>query len=117
VRRLSSTWLRSSALALALPGCLVSFTDYPLGDPNADAPKTLLGGAGSGLPSAGSSSAGKLAAAGSSATGGSTTAGTGNAADVTPTDLLVDDFEDTDPQLLELQGRRRPPASRSCPSR
>lgn len=77
MRRPCPTWLRSSALVLTLPGCLVSFNDYPLGDPNADEPMTLLGGAagtGSVLPNAGSA-------------------------------LLVDDFQDTDAQILELQGR------------
>ncbi|HEX2873747.1 MAG TPA: carbohydrate binding domain-containing protein [Polyangiaceae bacterium] len=110
MRRPFPTWLRSSALVLALPGCLVSFNDYPLGDLKADEPRTLLGGAagtGSVLPNAGSS-----ATAGSS-TGGTIIAGAdgggdGGAADVTPPDpnaLLVDDFEDTNAQILERQGR------------
>lgn len=105
---------------LALPGCLVSFNDYPLGDPSADEPMTLKGGAagsGSVLPNAGSTLGGTAATAGSSATsgsasGGSSTAGNdgggeGGSADTTPTgnELLVDDFQDTDAQILESQGR------------
>ena len=120
--RLLSTWLRSSVLVLGLPGCLVSFNDYPLGDPRGDEPNTLIGGGagtGSVLPSAGTSAAGSTAVAGSSSTtggsstGGSSAAGTdaggdGGAAEVTPTDmgvLMVDDFQDTDAQILESQGR------------
>ena len=102
---------------LGLPGCLVSFNDYPLGEPNAEQPKTLSGGAsgsGSGLPSAGTSSisagtaatAGNGSSAGGTSTAGSDGGGEGGAADLTPTETnLVDDFQDTDAQIVELQGR------------
>jgi hypothetical protein len=117
VRRLFPTWLRSSALALTLPGCLVSFNDYPLGDPKADEPTTLLKGGAAGsesvLPSAGSSAA---ASSGGSMTTGGTAAASGGMTPAdpsggeggvtTPTDsLLIDDFQDTDAQILELEGR------------
>jgi hypothetical protein len=119
VRRPFSNWLRSSALALALPGCLVSFNDYPLGDPKADEPTTLLKGGAAGsesvLPNAGSNSAaassgGSLATGGTAAVSGGTTpadpsGGEGGVA-TTPTGSgLLDDFEDTDAQILELEGR------------
>jgi hypothetical protein len=89
-------WFRALAL-LALPGCFVSFNDYPLGDPTPAAGSQA--GAGSVAPSAGSSSGGALATAGSSE---------GGAPDVPmqlDTALAIDDFEDGDAAILELQGR------------
>jgi len=87
---------------------LVSFNDYPLGDLEADGASAGKGGAGSGtvLPNAAGKAATGGASAGSSATGGSSSEGGAN--DVTPTEtnlLLVDDFQDTDAEILESQGR------------
>jgi len=96
-------WLRALAL-LALPGCLVSFNDYPLGDPklgaDSEAGRGGAAGTGSVLPQAGSASGGSNAAGGTSSEAG--------APDVTaPGDasLLIDDFEDGDADILRQQGR------------
>lgn len=96
----SFAWSCSLAL-LVLPGCLVSFNDYPLGDPKLE-PEVTAGRAGASgsasvLPSAGSSTGGSSASAGSSASG---------APDMlAEPGLLVDDFEDGNAAILEQQGR------------
>lgn len=99
----SLVWFRALAL-LALPGCLVSFNDYPLGDPklgaSGDADRGGAAGTGSVLPKGGSASTGGSTAAGSS--------GEAGAPDVTaPGDasLLIDDFEDGDADILRQRGR------------
>ena len=87
------------ALLLALPSCLVSFNDYPLGEPQADAVSS--GGAGAG----GSSSVRPVAGG---ATGGGATGGRSDAsspATVLLSPLVVDDFEDGNAAILEQQGR------------
>jgi hypothetical protein len=96
-----------AALLLALPGCLVSFNDYPLGDPQAEAVSSGTAGAGG---SAGARPGGGSAGArpgGGSATGGSATGGRSDASSpamlVSP--LVVDDFEDGNAAILEHQGR------------
>lgn len=93
-------WFRALAL-LALPGCLVSFNDYPLGDPQLGAgPSAGRGGSASVLPKAGSASGGSNATAG---TGSEAGAPDGTA----PGDasLLIDDFEDGNADILRQQGR------------
>lgn len=96
----SSVWLGSLVL-LTLPGCLVSFNDYPLGDPQLE-PAVTAGRAGA------AGSASSLSSAGSS-TGGSSAGGSsaGGAPDMPgePNSLLIDDFEDGDAAILEQQGR------------
>src|SRR3954470_5775003 len=85
VLRSVSTFAWSRALPLlALPGCLVSFNDYPLGDPQV----------------APASSAGETADVGpaNSTLGGTTS--------VSSNPLLIDDFEDGDSAILQRQGRR-----------
>jgi hypothetical protein len=125
VLRLASAlaWSRS-LLLLALPGCLVSFNDYPLGDPKAESVSSAGSGAGGGnasvLPGAGTdtgaTAGANTASAGSATTGGSETTGgteaTGGSADggapstdPDPPDLRVDDFEDGDALILALEGR------------
>ncbi len=117
-------WSRA-LLLLALPGCLVSFNDYPLGDPQ-DAPsstggksstsgassggKVATGGAGGASGRGGASSGGTsvLPTSGSSTAGdndaGSPEPGTGGSATV-PNPLLIDDFEDGNAAILAQQGR------------
>jgi hypothetical protein len=75
---------------------LVSFNDYPLGDPQADAVAHGggdAGGSASVLPGAGRATGGSSAAAGAAAT-------------VLVSKLLVDDFEDGNAAILEQEGRR-----------
>jgi hypothetical protein len=106
-------------LLLALPGCLVSFNDYPLGDPQS-APSssggksaTSTGGKASSAESGGGgvSSGGTsvFPSSGSSMVGendaGSPDPGTGGSSTVGPNPLLIDDFEDGDAAILVLQGR------------
>jgi hypothetical protein len=80
------------ALLLALPGCLVSFNDYPLGDPRSDVEASGgAGGTGSVLPSG--SGAGAKPSGGTNGAGGSSP------------ELMIDDFEDGDEAILPLQGR------------
>ncbi len=99
-------WSRA-LLLLALPGCLVSFNDYPLGDPQAtpgSSGKGSSGGASVGPKAGASSSGGSAASSGgtSSASGSPDTGGTG-AGFANP--LLVDDFEDGNQAIVEQQGR------------
>jgi hypothetical protein len=82
-------------LLFALTGCLVSFNDYPLGDPRAD----TEAGAGNGGSSAGS---GGLPASGSG-TGGKATGGSSTG--VSARELMIDDFEDGNQAILQQQGR------------
>lgn len=98
----SVVWARALPLLLALPGCLVSFNDYPLGDPQTEPVPSAAGGA------AGSSSMRPITA---TVMGGSTMAGAGVASGAAetnsvPNPLLLDDFEDDDPAILERQGRQ-----------
>jgi hypothetical protein len=111
VLRSVSTFVWSRALPLlALPGCLVSFNDYPLGDPEA-APASESssdhGGASTAgasvLPSAGSASGGTIAVATGHA--GSQDSTIGGATAVGSNPLMIDDFEDGDAAILVRQGR------------
>lgn len=92
-------WFRAVAL-LALPSCLVSFNDYPLGDPQLGSSSGGAGGSASVLPSAGSASGGR-----SSAAGTSSEAGAPDLARPQDRSLLLDDFEDGDADILRQQGR------------
>jgi hypothetical protein len=111
-------------ICLSPTGCLVSFTDYPvgtLGGPNGarggSSNVTGSGGAG-GLDAGGSDSpnldaggsdalvsdagdAGGVVDAGGTSQGGSDVAGSGSP----PSDLMIDDFEDDDSQILLNAGR------------
>ena len=73
-----------AVLLLALPGCLVSFNDYPLGDLQPEA--VASGGRGAG------------GSFGTLPSGGAPAAVLGNT-------LVVDDFEDGNASILEQQGR------------
>ena len=99
--RSASTFAWSRALPLlALPGCLVSFNDYPLGDPQA-APLSETSSSHGGASAAGASVL--PSTAGTSASGG-TSADTGDAGRQ-PNPLMIDDFEDGDSAILVQQGR------------
>jgi hypothetical protein len=109
---LTSSWLRIVPL-LALPSCMVSFHDYPLGELDgesggraANAGKGGLGSAGdSVLPLGGSpSSGGSSSSGGGGATEGGTSEG-GNAGATLFGSSSIDDFEDGDEQILPLEGR------------
>lgn len=93
---------------LLLPGCLVSFNDYPLGDPNAATATSGSGGSTSQggqsvLPKAGSEA---MPSGGSTAgpEGGSADPGGGSTA-IGPSLHLVDDFEDGDRAIFPQEGR------------
>jgi len=111
-------------LVLVLPGCLVSFNDYPLGDVRATEPTAgtvpSSSGAnvgGSGNATAGTDGGGTAQATAGTETGGTDTvpiAGEGGAepevgAAGTPGIVdsrnLIDDFEDDDETILEVRGR------------
>jgi hypothetical protein len=79
----AKSWYRV-ALLLLLPGCLVSFNDYPL----------EVSGGGAGQAAGGSSSsAGTAAMSGAAPMAGSSSGG------------MIDDFEDGNQNILELAGR------------
>jgi hypothetical protein len=82
---------------LLLPGCLVSFNDYPLGDLDSSAGGSSQAGSSAILPSAGTQSQGGAGAAG----------GSGGAPSSLPSkrENMIDDFEDTNPAIIEQQGR------------
>jgi hypothetical protein len=82
---------------LLLPGCLVSFNDYPLGDIEGSASGSAQGGTPSIFPTAGSQSQG---AAGADAVDG-------GASSSVPfkRENLIDDFEDADAAIIAQQGR------------
>jgi hypothetical protein len=82
-------------LPLALPGCLVSFNDYPLGDPQAE----LASGGGS----AGSGGSGSVLPGAGTGTGGTEAAGAPATKLVSA--RMVDDFEDGNAAILEQAGR------------
>lgn len=84
-----------AALLLALPGCLVSFNDYPLGDPQAQPVSSGGSGADGGTS--------VLLGAGRATGGSSAVAGAPVAALVSR--LVVDDFEDGNAAILEQEGR------------
>src|SRR3954466_109456 len=108
VLRSVSTFAWSRVLPLlALPGCLVSFNDYPLGDPQAEPANESSsdhGGASTAgasvLPRAGSASGGTITVA-MGHTGGQDAMIGGTSAGSNP--LLIDDFEDGDPAILVQQ--------------
>jgi hypothetical protein len=89
-------WSRA-LLPLLVPGCLVSFNDYPLGDieGGAGASSGGRGGAQSGSPTAGAQNE---AGAGGEPGGASGMLGAG--------ENLIDDFQDGNPAILEHQGRK-----------
>lgn len=110
-----NTWYRVVPLVL-LPGCLVSFNDYPLeSTPSAGATSSQGGGgvsAGGKAPSAGT--AGRPPQGGSSGSAGEPNAEAGS--DSVPTEggagpislgpeTLIDDFEDSDAGIVEHAGR------------
>ena len=100
LRRASSwVWSGASLLLLVLPGCLVSFNDYPLGDPQLPVSSVEHSAAGSASVSPNASKMG------GSATGGASAAGGAAMTDSLPNPRLVDDFEDDDAAILERQGR------------
>jgi hypothetical protein len=108
-------------LLLALPGCLVSFNDYPLGDPQGAPNSGGKSSAGGVSAHAGASGRGGVTSGGSSAsTAGASMGGSSKAGDTNdagspdpgnggttsvPNALMVDDFEDGNQNILELQGR------------
>ncbi len=108
-------WSRA-LLLLALPGCLVSFNDYPLGDPQGAPAGGGKGSSAGGSGGAAASGRGGVSSGGSTAptSGASSKAGdtndaggpgTAGSTGVVPNLLLVDDLEDGDQNILELQGR------------
>ncbi len=97
-------WHRVAPLLL-LPGCLVSFNDYPL-----EASGGGAGQASGGSASAGSAgkvgTAGTATTAGSGGSGGNGDAGAGAGSPVNNAPItLIDDFEDGDKNILGLAGR------------
>jgi hypothetical protein len=82
---------------LLLPGCLVSFNDYPLGDIEGSASGNAQGGTPAIFPAAGSQSQGAAGGAGDE----------GGASSIAPVkrENLIDDFEDADAAIIEQQGR------------
>lgn len=119
----SSSRLWSRLLPLAfLPGCLVSFNDYPLGELNDAQAGSGTGGSGNAGTGA-TTSGGASTAGGKGATGGTATAGTEASGGTSMTeggaDLgaagastfagidpnLIDDFEDGDERISEVAGR------------
>lgn len=98
-------WFRALPLLL-LPGCLVSFNDYPLGDVEG------VGGSGAvaGTTSSGARGGreGVLPAAGTQSTAGSEAGEDGGAASSPPGpgENVIDDFQDASPAILEHQGRK-----------
>lgn len=102
-----------------LPGCLVSFNDYPLGELNDAAQAGTGAGGSSNAGSGASSSGGKSMAQGGSSTAGTeaSTAGTSmteggadlgaaGATTFSGVDMnLIDDFEDGDERIAEVAGR------------
>lgn len=85
---------RSLILPLVLlPGCLVSFNDYPLGDIEG----STSGGTPSIFPTAGSQSEG-------AGKGGGDEGGSASTAPA-KRENLIDDFEDADAAIIEQQGR------------
>jgi hypothetical protein len=102
----SRLWSRLAPLAL-LPGCLVSFNDYPLGElKDAAQGGTGGGGASSDGGKSGSSAAGTETNGGASMTEGGadgSAAGASPLASIDPN--LIDDFEDGDERIAEVAGR------------
>jgi hypothetical protein len=94
-------WTRA-LLPLLLPGCLVSFTDYPLGDIEAAAGAATTDGGRAGvagiIPKAGAPSKG----------GGSGQVGDdgGAAGMLLAGENVIDDFQDGNQAILEHQGRK-----------
>jgi hypothetical protein len=93
-------WTRA-LLSLLLPGCLVSFNDYPLGDIGA-------GAAGSGGAPNGGRGGGMSKAGAPSKTGGSGEPGDEGGASgmLVAGENVIDDFQDGNPAILEQQGRK-----------
>lgn len=103
---LTSSWLRIVPL-LALPSCVVSFHDYPLGELEGESGGSAANAGKGGLGSAGDS---VLPIGGNASNGGSssTEAGSsegGNAGATLFGASVIDDFEDGDEQILPLEGR------------
>lgn len=109
----SSRLRLSLALIFAVPGCLVSFADYPLGDLRGAASGGTAGdggttaAAGSTASESGSSTSGgsDASAAGARDAGGADgTDGGASALGAAPS--MIDDFEDGDGEILPNEGRR-----------
>jgi hypothetical protein len=116
-----ASWSRFALVGL-LPGCLVSFNDYPLGDPNGgESTAGSVAAGGSGASAGDSAAGGKVMPTGGANTGGSDAmpgGGTsampeggssdpdnGGAAPFTVNLNLIDDFEDGNAAIVEQQGR------------
>jgi hypothetical protein len=87
---------------------LVSFNDYPLGDPQTE-PVTSggsgFGGSATELPSAGTEMGGGTTGGAAAAAGGREVADAGAPATLVVTTRVVDDFEDGNAAILEQEGR------------
>jgi hypothetical protein len=95
---MSELW--SSVAVLVLPGCFVSFNDYPLGDVDGG---TSQGGS---AASSGGSSAAAGGTAAASSGGTDVAPSDGGEASVAPTGpSMVDDFEDGNPYIIEQDDR------------
>lgn len=111
-------------LVLVLPGCLVSFNDYPVGDihatePTAGTAPSSSGASvgGSGNATSGTDSGGTTQPTAGTETGGTETVpmagesgvppemGAAGAPPVVDSRNLIDDFEDEDEAILEVMGR------------
>jgi hypothetical protein len=96
-------WSRA-LLPLLLPGCLVSFNDYPLGDIAGGAGTASVGGA---AASGGGGADGVIPKAGAqSKAGGSGEPSDGGASTLGAAENMIDDFQDDDEAILEQQGRK-----------
>jgi hypothetical protein len=90
-------WSRA-LLPWLLPGCLVSFNDYPLGDIEAGAGTTSAGGGAAGGGRGGAESASPGGGEPSDEGGASGALGAG--------ENMIDDFQDGNQAILEQQGRK-----------
>jgi len=90
---------------LLLPGCLVSFNDYPLElSSGASGDASLGGSAGKGGASGAGTTAGKASGGAGTSGASGTHAGGGQAPSSAPA-TMIDDFEDGDRNILEQAGR------------
>ncbi len=103
-------WLRLAPLAL-LPGCLVSFNDYPLGAGPTPTSGASSGGSAGAMPSGGAQASSGSASGGRSGSGGSAVGDAGanepnaGAPSSNGPATLIDDFEDNDAAILAVDGR------------
>lgn len=90
-------------LALLLPGCLVSFNDYPLGELDGAAGAVAQAGTGSGGARGGTE--GVLPKAGTQSKAGGSSDEGGAMSTIGVAENMIDDFQDTDQAILPQQGR------------